>query len=98
MAMTQAQAEEFARNYTQAWCSHDPDAVASFYAADGVIVINEGEPSRGRTGIAAMAKAFYDEFPDLVVMMDDIRSSGSHAVYRWTLEGTHGGETAPETG
>ncbi len=38
-----------------------------------------------------MAKAFYDEFPDLVVRMDDIRTSGTHAVYRWTLEGTHSG-------
>ena len=40
-----------------------------------------------------MVKGFYGEFPDLVVHMDDIRSSGTHAVYRWTLEGHN---TGPE--
>ena len=91
MKMTQEKAEEMAERYTKAWCSHDPNAVASFYAEDGRIVINEGEPSEGRNEIAAMAQAFYDDFPDLVVKMDDIRSSGTHAVYRWTLEGTNSG-------
>ncbi len=91
MTMTPEAARDMAEKYTAAWCSHDPDAVASFYAEDGRIVINGGEPSVGREGIAAMAKAFYDEFPDLVVRMDDIRTSGTHAVYRWTLEGTHSG-------
>jgi steroid delta-isomerase-like uncharacterized protein len=89
--MTPETARDMAENYTAAWCSHDPNAVASFYAEDGRIVINGGEPSVGREEIAAMAKAFYDEFPDLVVRMDDIRTSGTHAVYRWTLEGTHSG-------
>ncbi len=89
--MTPETARDMAEKYTAAWCSHDPNAVASFYAEDGRIVINGGEPSVGREEIAAMAKAFYDEFPDLVVRMDDIRTSGTHAVYRWTLEGTHSG-------
>jgi hypothetical protein len=65
--------------------------VAAFYAEDGWIAINGGEPSRGREEIAAMVQAFYDDFPDLMVRMDDMRSSASHGVYRWTLEGTHAG-------
>lgn len=89
--MTPERAEKMAEEYTKAWCSHDPDAVASFYEADGRIVINGGAPSQGREEIASMAQAFYDDFPDLVVRMDDIRSSGTHAVYRWTLEGTNSG-------
>ncbi len=91
MHMAPDQATNFGRDYTAAWCSHDATAVASFYAEEGRIVINGGKPSRGRGEIAAMAQAFYDEFPDLVVKMDDIRTSGTHAVYRWTLEGTHCG-------
>ena len=87
MRMTQ----EMAADYTKAWCSHDPNAVASFYAENGRIVINAGEPSQGREAIAAMAQAFYAEFPDLIVRMDDVRSSGTHAVFRWTLEGTNSG-------
>ena len=91
MRMSPEQAKEMAENYTKAWCSHDPNAVALFYAEDGRIVINGGEPSQGRAEIAAMAQAFYNDFPDLVVRMDDIRTSGTHAIYRWTLEGTNSG-------
>jgi uncharacterized protein (TIGR02246 family) len=89
MSISPEQAKEMAENYTKAWCSHDPNAVASFYAEDGRIVINNGEPSSGRTEIAEMAQAFYNDFPDLVVRMDSIRSSGTHAVFMWTLEGTN---------
>ena len=89
--ISQIQAEERARAYTSAWCSHDPVAVASFYAEDGRITINDGEPSNGRAEVAEMARGFMESFPDIVVHMDDLRSSGTHAVYRWTLEGHNTG-------
>ena len=85
MKMTPEAAQKMAENYTSAWCSHKPNAVASFYAENGKIVINEGEPSTGRTEIAELAQAFYDDFPDLVVRMDSIRSSGTHAWARIAL-------------
>lgn len=91
MPMSQAAAEEFGRKYTEAWCARDANAVASFYAADGRIVINDGEASVGRAAVAEMATGFFDSFPDLIVRMDDIRTSGTHCVYRWTLEGTNSG-------
>ncbi len=91
MPFSQSKAEEFARRYTEAWCSHDPDRVASFYATDGRIVINDGEPSNGRAAVAEMARGFFDGFPDLVVRMDKIRTSGSYCVYLWSLEGTNSG-------
>ncbi len=39
---------------TAAWNSASPQAVASFHAADGGIVINRGMPWVGRTGVAQM--------------------------------------------
>ena len=93
MPVSQVDAEERAKAYTEAWCSHVPEAVASFYAEDGRININGGETSDGREQVAAMARGFIDAFPDITVHMDDIRSSGTHAVYRWTLEGHN---TGPE--
>ncbi len=93
MSISQTQAEARARGYTAAWCSQNPDAVAAFFAPDGRIAINGGEPSQGRDEIAEMARGFMRAFPDLVVRMDDIRSTGTHAVYRWTLEGHN---TGPE--
>ncbi len=91
MPVSHEEAEQRAVEYTQAWCSGDPDAVAAFYAPDGRITINGGEPSNGRAEVAAMARGFFDEFPDLFVRMDEFRTSGTHAVYLWTLEGTNTG-------
>ena len=59
MPISQRQAEVLGKKYTQAWCSHDPDAVASFYAADGRITINDGDASNGRAEVAEMAKGFF---------------------------------------
>jgi uncharacterized protein (TIGR02246 family) len=91
MAISQSEAEGIGRKYSEAWCSHDPNSVASFYAADGRIVINEGEPSEGRSAVAEMAQGFFNSFPDLVVRMDSIRTSGTYCVFLWTLEGTNSG-------
>ena len=91
MTVTPEQAHEMAEKYTQAWCSHVPEAVASHYAEDGEIVINGGESSAGRAAVAEMARGFFDEFPDFVVKMDDVRTSGTHTIFLWTLEGTNTG-------
>ncbi|MCZ6871947.1 MAG: SgcJ/EcaC family oxidoreductase [bacterium] len=90
-ALTPQQAQEIGRRYTEAWCSHVPEAVASFYTENGRIVINGGEPAEGREAIADMARGFFNAFPDLIVKMDAIRTSGTHSVYLWTLEGTNTG-------
>ncbi len=92
MNLTREQAEIYARQYTSAWCSHDPDAVAPLHDEDDFMLINDCKPSRGRGQIAARARVFHDTFPDLAVKMDDVRSSGTRAVYRWTLKGTHSGQ------
>jgi steroid delta-isomerase-like uncharacterized protein len=83
---------DFATRYTAAWCSHDADAVASFFAEDGSITVNEGDPAVGRAALAEVFQGFFDAFPDTVVIMDHIRGAGYKAIYSWTYEGTN---TAP---
>jgi hypothetical protein len=85
------QLTDFAMRYTAAWCSHNPASVAAFYEEGGLLKINDGVPSVGQPAIAAAAKDFMTTFPDMVVTMDGINLDGSHAVYRWTLNGTHTG-------
>ena len=58
MAISKENAKSTALNYTKAWCSHDPNAVASFYSENGRIIINGGEPSSARAEIAEMAQLF----------------------------------------
>lgn len=92
--MDAAQLENFAAKYTAAWCSQNPASVAEFFAEDGSLKINDGEPSVGRAAITAAAQSFMNSLPDMVVAMDSVALDGTNAVYRWTLTGTntgHGG-------
>jgi uncharacterized protein (TIGR02246 family) len=76
-----------ARDYTAAWNSKSPDAVASHYAQDGQIVINRGDAWQGRSGIAAMAAGFFADVPDMALTCDEVRCAGSHVLYAWTFTG-----------
>jgi len=89
--MPPADLERFAREYTAAWCSQDPARVASFFAPDGSLTINAGEPARGTAAITAAAQGFMTAFPDLVVTMDALEVEGQRVRYRWTLRGTNDG-------
>ena len=82
---------DLATKYTAAWCSQDASRVASFFAENGSLTINDGEPSVGRAAITAAAQEFMTAFPDMIVAMDDVTADGGSAVYRWTLTGTHTG-------
>ena len=78
-----------AADYTAAWNSGSAEAVASFYAPEGNIVINRGTPWEGRAGIAAMAAGFFADVPDLSLTCDGLRVAGNHVAYLWTFTGHH---------
>ena len=78
---------QMAQNYTAAWNSKSAEAVASHYAEDSQIVINRGEPWKGRPGIVRMASSFFADVPDLSLRCDAIRCAGSHVIYVWTFTG-----------
>ena len=82
---------DFAARYTAAWCSHDPRSVASFFSPGASLSVNDGTPSVGRRQIAELAQSFMTTFPDLKVVMADLRVQGDHAEYHWTLTGTNTG-------
>ena len=82
---------EFAERYTEAWCSQDPERVAAHYEPDGSLTVNDGVPAVGRTAITEAARSFMDAFPDMQVLMDDLRVDGERAEYHWTLVGTNTG-------
>ena len=87
MARDEARTREFARSYTDAWCSHDPTRVASHFVAGGTIAINGGEP----TEVTEVARSFIDAFPDIQVLMDDVVFNDETAEYHWTFTGTNTG-------
>jgi predicted ester cyclase len=81
----------FAHRYTAAWCSQNAASVASFFAPEGSLQVNDSAPAVGRDAITAVAQGFMTAFPDLRVLMDDLAVEGDTATYRWTLVGTNTG-------
>jgi SnoaL-like polyketide cyclase len=84
------QLREFAEPCTEAWCSQDPEQVAANFAS-GSLTINESDPSVGRAAITEAARSLMVAFPDMKVLMDDLRIHGEGAEYHWTLVGTNTG-------
>ena len=83
--------QSFAEAYTAAWCSQEAARVASFYAEDGSLTINDGAPAVGRQAITDVAQSFMTAFPDMQVFMDKLRIEDARAIYHWTLTGTNDG-------
>jgi uncharacterized protein (TIGR02246 family) len=86
--LDQRRVKQVADAYTAAWNSGSAEAVAEFYAPDGRIVINRGEPWQGRAGVALMAAGFFADVPGLYLTCDGLRVAGDHVVYLWTFTGT----------
>lgn len=95
MAVTLEEAVKLAEAYTAAWNTGSSQAVAEFFAPQGGIVINGGEPRSGRAGVREMAAVFFAEVPDLYLVCDGVRPAGDHIVYLWTFTGTHAGTKNP---
>lgn len=83
--------QSFAEAYTAAWCSQDAARVASFYAQDGSLQVNDAAPAVGRAAITEVAQGFMTAFPDMQVLLDELRIEDDHAIYHWTLVGTNTG-------
>ena len=89
--MDTTQLNAFGTRYAAAWCSQNAASVASFFAEDGSLEINDGAPAIGRAAITAAAQGFMTAFPDMVVTMDGVDHDGDRAVFHWTLIGTNTG-------
>jgi nuclear transport factor 2 (NTF2) superfamily protein len=91
MTLDRDQLHDFARRYTDAWCSQDPAKVADHYAPGGSLTINGGQPAEGRAALIEVARSFMTAFPDMQVLMDDLVVRGGGVEYHWTLVGTNNG-------
>jgi uncharacterized protein (TIGR02246 family) len=81
----------FATRYTAAWCSQDAARVADFYSVDGSLSVNGGASATGRPAITEVAQSFMTAFPDMQVLLDEVRVQGERPEYHWTLIGTNSG-------
>jgi len=82
---------DFAQRYTEAWCSHDPARVAAFFSPQGCLSVNGADPAVGRAAVTETARGFMTTFPDLRVLMDEVKVGDGGGEYHWTLIGTNTG-------
>jgi SnoaL-like domain len=74
-----------------AWSGQEPDAFASFYATNGVLRINDGEPSVGRDAVRETARSFMTAFPDMRVNLVELREQDGFVEFHWRWTGTNSG-------
>ena len=82
---------EFATRYAEAWSSQDPEAFSLFYAENGSLRVNNGDPSVGRDAIAETARSFMAAYPDMVVRLVELRQTDDHIEFHWHWTGTNTG-------
>lgn len=87
--MEQQEPIKFGEDYSLAWSSQNPKKVAEFFASDGLLQVNDGEPAVGTEAITAVAKGFMDAFPDMIVSMDSLVTKSGKTRFYWTLTGTN---------
>jgi hypothetical protein len=77
--------------YASAWSSQNSAQLAAFYAENGSLIVNGGQPATGRTAIAGKAQSFMTAFPDMVVKLERMDQHGDHPVFRWIWTGSNTG-------
>ena len=89
--MDMTELTELGTRYAAAWSSQDPALLASFYALEGSLKVNDGAPAIGREAIARTAGDFMTGFPDMVVRMEEMSVGGDRVIFRWHWTGTYTG-------
>jgi steroid delta-isomerase-like uncharacterized protein len=78
----------------------NPDLIEEFYSPD--FVWHEPDQDiRGYEQAKQFVSSFFGAFPDISITVDDVLAEGDQAVSRYTIRGTHQGETeefGPPTG
>ena len=83
---------EHGQKYTDAWNSKQPEKMASFYAENGMLTVNNGTPAVGRKRLAETAQSYMEAFPDMELTMDSLTVGEGTYRYYWTFIGTNTGQ------
>ena len=78
--MTNDELKEFGTRCTAAWNSQNAASVSAFFAEEGSLSVN-GSPAVGREAITAVAQGFMTAFPDMELVMDDLKIQPDEVSY-----------------
>lgn len=92
----------YARYTEEVWNSHNPDALAAYFAPDARIhsMTPGSVAGTGLDYLKGRAQSLLKAFPDIHFVIEDVVEQDDRLAARVTLEGTHRGEFAgiPATG
>jgi steroid delta-isomerase-like uncharacterized protein len=98
--MSAEENKELARRSWEIVSERTPDLIEEFYPPD--LVWHEPDQDiRGYEEARQFVSTFFDAFPDMNITVEDAIAEGEQAVTRYTIRGTHRGETeefGPPTG
>lgn len=80
---------ELAERYSDAWHSHDADAIVALHTDDTVFHMHVGdEPARGREAVRATFGQILEQWPDLHFHPVSLRFGEDFWVAEWRMTGT----------
>ena len=98
--MSAEENKDLARRSWESLSERNPDLIEEFYPPD--LVWHEPDQDiRGYEEARQFVSTFFDAFPDINITLEDVIAEGDQAVTRYTIRGTHRGETeefGPPTG
>ena len=98
--MSAEESKDLARRSWESLSERNPDLIEEFYPPD--LVWHEPDQDiRGYEEARQFVSTFFDAFPDINITVEDAIAEGDQAVTRYTIRGTHRGETeefGPPTG
>jgi steroid delta-isomerase-like uncharacterized protein len=93
-----ADTERVAKDYLEAWNSHDVDKIASFFTDDGVYEdVALGVAHRGKKELKDFFKSMFVSFPDLKIELKStvLSSTGDWTASEWVMSGTFAQSSIP---
>jgi steroid delta-isomerase-like uncharacterized protein len=84
---------EFARAYSGAWASHDPDAIAAMHSDDSVFELHDvGASATGRAAVRNLIATLLAVVPDLRFELKRAHFGAEHYVTEYVMSGTAQGK------
>ena len=98
--MSAEESKDLARRSWESLSERNPDLIEEFYPPD-LVWHAPDQDIRGYEEARQFVSTFFDAFPDINITLEDVIAEGDQAVTRYTIRGTHRGETeefGPPTG
>ena len=84
--------DDLIQRYTNAWASHDPDAIVALHTEDTRFHAHIGqEPAVGKTAVRQAFAELFAQFPDLTFEQVSLKTTADFWAVEWKMSGTLAG-------